>query len=143
MTNCQLILASFHLLYVCYRRCQRILPDFHFERAIVELGQSFGTTSTGLLLLRMCDPDKETPVWASFGYKQMMTEPFMGGGIWTTVSLQLLTIIGVWGVFGIATSAVLFWTAMYFCYFRKLYGNIAAEDGDALSEKSGVDVSGQ
>ena len=53
----------------------RVLPDFHFERAIVELGQSFGTTATGLLLLRMVDPEKDTPVWKAFGYKQMMTEP--------------------------------------------------------------------
>lgn len=109
---------------------ERILPNFYFERAIVELGQSFGTTATGLLLLRMCDPDKETPVWSSFGYKQMMTEPFMGGGIWTTVSLQLLAIIGVWGVFGIATSFVLFWTVMYFVYFKGMYKRIASEEKD-------------
>jgi len=104
----------------------RVLPDFIFERAIVELGQSFGTTATGLLLLRMCDPEKDTSVWKAFGYKQMITEPFMGGGLWTTVSLQLLVTIGVWGVFGISTGFVLFWTAMYFFYFRKLYASVAS-----------------
>jgi len=108
--------------FVCFFvLAPRILPNFHFERAIVELGQSFGTTATGLLLLRMCDPEKDTPVWKAFGYKQMMTEPFMGGGVWTTVSLQLLATIGVWGVFGISSAFVLFWTCMYFFYFRKVY----------------------
>ena len=107
--------------FVCFFiLAPRVLPNFQFERAIVELGQSFGTTATGLLLLRMCDPHKDTEVWKAFGYKQMMTEPFMGGGIWTTVSLQLLVNIGVWGVCGISTAAVLFWTCMYFFYFRKV-----------------------
>merc|ERR1712151_686699 len=98
-----------------------VLPNYKFERAIVELGQSFGTTATGLLLLRMVDPDKETPVWRSFGFKQLVTEPFMGGGVWTTVSLPLLATIGVWGVFGIASGALTFWFGMYFFYFRRMY----------------------
>ena len=90
-----------------------VLPDFKFERAIVELGQSFGTTATGLLLLRMVDPDKETPVWRAFGFKQLCTEPIMGGGVWTTISLPLLTTIGVWGVFGIAAGMLTFWVSLY------------------------------
>lgn len=106
----------------------RMLPDFHFERAIVELGQSFGTTATGLLLLRMTDPEKDTPVWNAFGYKQMMTEPFMGGGLWTTVSLQILATSGVWSVFGIAFAFLCFWTGMYFFYFKKLYVQIKLEE---------------
>jgi len=120
----------------------RILPNFAFERAIVELGQSFGTTATGLLLLRMADPEKDTPVWKSFGYKQMMTEPFMGGGIWTTVSLQLLVTIGVWGVFGISLAFVLFWTAMYFFYFRKLYLQETTPESQEPSGGKVMDVSG-
>lgn len=98
-----------------------VLPDFKFERAIVELGQSFGTTATGLLLLRMVDPDKETPVWRAFGFKQLCTEPIMGGGVWTTISLPLLATIGVWGVFGIASGVLAFWFLMYFFYFRRMY----------------------
>lgn len=111
--------------FVCFFcLAPRLLPDCVFERAIVELGQSFGTTATGLLLLRMVDPDKETTAWRAFSYKQMMTEPFMGGGIWTTVSLPLLTIIGVWGVFGISAAAVSFWFGMYFFYFRGVYARM-------------------
>lgn len=127
--------------FVCFFLvAPRILPNFQYERAIVELGQSFGTTATGLLLLRMCDPHKDTPVWKAFGYKQMMTEPFMGGGLWTTISLQLLATIGVWGVFGISTAFVLFWTAMYFFYFRKLYLRADAAQ-EKLREESAMNAS--
>lgn len=112
----------------------RILPNFPFERGIVELGQSFGTTATGLLLLRMTDPDKETPVWKSFGYKQMLTEPIMGGGVWTTLSLPALSIIGAWGVFGISSSALVFWFAMYFFYFRKQYATDAEAKVDPAQQ---------
>ena len=111
--------------FVCFFcLAPRLLPDCVFERAIVELGQSFGTTATGLLLLRMVDPDKDTTAWRAFSYKQMMTEPFMGGGIWTTVSLPLLATIGVWGVFGISAAFVSFWFAMYFFYFRGVYARM-------------------
>merc|ERR1712226_1697336 len=115
-----------------------VLPDYKFERAIVELGQSFGTTATGLLLLRMVDPDKETKVWRAFGFKQLVTEPFMGGGVWTTVSLPLLSSIGVWGVFGISSGALAFWFGMYFFYFRGLYKRMKAmaEDYDVEKEQA-------
>ena len=73
----------------------------------------------------------------------MMTEPFMGGGIWTTVSLQLLAIIGVWGVFGIATSFVLFWTLVYFVYFKGMYKRIASEEKDVADYLPEVDVPAQ
>ena len=40
----------------------RLLPDYWAERALVEFGVSIGATSTGLLLLRMADPEGKTPV---------------------------------------------------------------------------------
>ena len=36
---------------------RRLLPDDWFERAIAEMGQSMGVTATGLLLLRVVDPE--------------------------------------------------------------------------------------
>eukprot|EP00873_Tetraselmis_striata_P019768 jgi/Tetstr1/440032/TSEL_028392.t1 len=114
--------------FVCFFvLAPRMLPDAKFERAIVELGQSFGTTATGLLLLRICDPEKETTAWRAFSYKQLMTEPFMGGGIWTTVSLPMLATLGVWPVFGISSAFLAFWFVMYFVYFRRVYARQAAE----------------
>ncbi len=39
---------------------KRLLPDSWFERAIAEMGQSMGVTATGLMLLRIVDPDYKT-----------------------------------------------------------------------------------
>ncbi|MCP4451175.1 MAG: sodium:glutamate symporter, partial [Planctomycetes bacterium] len=56
----------------------RVFKDAWFERAIAEMGQSMGVTATGLLLLRVVDPDYETPAAEAFACKQIMHEPFMG-----------------------------------------------------------------
>ena len=65
-----------------------------FERAIADFGQSLGVTATGLLLLRTVDPENKTEATAAFGYKQLLHEPFMGGGIVTALALTLVFTIG-------------------------------------------------
>ncbi|MFH2128738.1 MAG: sodium/glutamate symporter [bacterium] len=40
--------------------------DYKFERAIALFGQSTGVIMTGILLLRICDPDMKTPVLKDF-----------------------------------------------------------------------------
>jgi ESS family glutamate:Na+ symporter len=93
---------------------RRMLPNAWFERSIAEMGQSMGVTSTGLLLLRVVDPDYETPAADAFAYKQILHEPFMGGGLWTSTAIPLLALWGGWPVFGIACGAVAFWLALTF-----------------------------
>ncbi len=93
---------------------RRMLPDVWFERSIAEMGQSMGVTSTGLLLLRVVDPDYETPAAGAFAYKQILHEPFMGGGLWTSAAIPLLVLWGGWPVFGIACGAVAFWLILTF-----------------------------
>ena len=61
-----------------------------FERAIAEFGQAMGVTATGLLLLRTVDPENKTCAASAFGYKQLFHEPFMGGGIITSLALPLV-----------------------------------------------------
>jgi len=68
----------------------RIIPSYWFERAIGDFGQSTGVTATGLLLMRVVDPDNESPALESFGYKQLMYEPFLGGGLVTALSVPLI-----------------------------------------------------
>ena len=78
----------------------RIFKDAWFERAIAEFGQAMGVTATGLMLLRTVDPENKTPAAASFACKQLLHEPFMGGGIWTALALTLVFTVGwlpVWG----------------------------------------------
>jgi ESS family glutamate:Na+ symporter len=91
-----------------------MLPDAWFERAIAELGQSLGVTATGLMLLRVVDPDYETPAADAFASKQLLHEPIMGGGLWTSTAIPLLALWGSWPVFLIACGAVALWLLIVF-----------------------------
>ena len=87
----------------------RLFKEAWFERAIAEFGQSLGVTATGLLLLRTVDPENKTVAAESFGYKQLLHEPFMGGGLWTALALTLVFNIGWFKLFLISCVALLFW----------------------------------
>jgi ESS family glutamate:Na+ symporter len=91
---------------------RRILPDAWFERAIAEMGQSMGVTATGLLLLRVVDPDYDTPAADAFACKQIVHEPFMGGGLWTSAAIPLIAIYGPVRVLIIALTAVSIWLTL-------------------------------
>ena len=93
---------------------RRMLPDAWFERSIAEMGQSMGVTATGLLLLRVVDPEYKSPAADAFACKQVLHEPFMGGGLWTSTAIPLLVLWGGWPVFGIACGAMVFWLAVVF-----------------------------
>ncbi len=88
---------------------RHVLPDAWFERSIAEMGQSMGITATGLLLLRVVDPDYETPAADAFASKQLLHEPFMGGGLWTSAAVPLLAVHGGPLVFYIACGAMSIW----------------------------------
>ena len=66
-----------------------------FQNDIVNMGQSMGMTATGLLFLNIVDPKDQTSSVESFGYKQLLFEPLMGGGIVTALSMPLIL---VWGL---------------------------------------------
>lgn len=68
----------------------RILPTYWFERGIGDFGQSTGITATGLLLMRVVDPEMKSPAYEAFGYKQLVFEPFLGGGLVTALSAPLV-----------------------------------------------------
>ncbi len=93
---------------------RRVLPDAWFERAIAEMGQSMGVTATGLLLLRVVDPDYETPAADAFACKQLAHEPFMGGGLWTGAAIPLIAVYGAPVVLLISTVALTFWFVVVF-----------------------------
>ncbi|MBP5743996.1 MAG: hypothetical protein J6W44_03695 [Oscillospiraceae bacterium] len=87
----------------------RLFRNAWFERAIADFGQSLGVTATGLLLLRTVDPESKTEATAAFGYKQLLHEPFMGGGIVTALALTLVFSIGWIPVFIASVVFLLFW----------------------------------
>lgn len=102
---------------------RRLLPaDSWFERSIAEMGQSMGVTATGLLLLRVVDPEGETDATSAFGYKQLMHEPIMGGGLWTSAAIPLALTYNPVLVLGISIGAVALWLLVWALLFRGRLG---------------------
>lgn len=97
----------------------RLYPNAWFERAIAEFGQSLGVTATGLMLLRTVDPENRTAAAASFGYKQLIHEPFMGGGLWTAIALPLVFTLGWFKVWSFCLMMLLVWSGMTWWLVRR------------------------
>jgi ESS family glutamate:Na+ symporter len=97
---------------------RRILPNCWFERAIAEMGQSMGVTATGLLLLRAVDPEQETVAASAFGYKQLLHEPFMGGGLWTSTAVLIVAQKGGLFVVGISVLAIAVWLVVWALFLK-------------------------
>src|SRR5699024_1923612 len=69
---------------------------YWFERGIGDFGQSMGVTATGLILMRIVDPEGRSPAFEAFGYKQLVFEPFFGGGLVTAMAVPLVFFFGPW-----------------------------------------------
>lgn len=81
-------------VFVLFFLAPRYIQSFWFERGVADFGQSMGVTATGLLLLRMADPHQKSPAYEAFGYKQLVFEPFFGGGLVTAASIPLIVQLG-------------------------------------------------
>ncbi len=87
----------------------RMFPSYWFEKGLTNMGQSMGMTATGLLLGRLADPNNHTKARESFGYKQLVFEPFMGGGIVTAAAVVFLGEFGPKPVLVVVSAVTLFW----------------------------------
>ncbi len=56
----------------------------------------------GLLLLRLVDPNYKTDTAQAFGFKQMLYEPFLGGGLITATAPFIVINLGIWWSIGAA-----------------------------------------
>lgn len=101
----------------------RLFREAWFERSLAEFGQSMGVTATGLLLLRTVDPDSETCAASMFGYKQLFHEPLMGGGLWTSLAVPLVVLLGGWWVWLICAVMLLFWLLIWGLVLRVKKGS--------------------
>lgn len=81
-------------LFVLLVFAPRIFEKHWLQYGLADFGQSTGMTILGLLLLRMTDPNNETGAIDAFGYKQLLFEPIVGGGIFTAASLPLIAQFG-------------------------------------------------
>lgn len=95
----------------------RMIPTGWFERGIGDFGQSTGVTVTGLLLMRVADPTNESGALESFGYKQLLFEPVLGGGLFTGVSVGLLAAFGSLPVLGLTAAITIFWFVLGLALF--------------------------
>jgi glutamate:Na+ symporter, ESS family len=98
----------------------RLIPYGWFERGIGDFGQSMGVTVTGLLLMRVADPQNRTGALESFGYKQLLFEPVVGGGLFTATSMVLIFQLGPWWVLGITAGLLAFFLIFGFTVFGPL-----------------------
>jgi glutamate:Na+ symporter, ESS family len=90
----------------------RIVPEYAYERGLGDFGQSMGMTVTGLLLMRIADPPNRSGGLEAFGYKQLLFEPVVGGGLFTAASIPLIAQVGAVPVL-VGTSALLvFWVVL-------------------------------
>lgn len=83
----------------------RMFPYNWLERGVTEYGMQSGVTAMGLLLLRLVDPHYKTDTAQAFGFKQMLYEPFLGGGFITATAPFILIGLGIW--WSIAAAAVI------------------------------------
>jgi ESS family glutamate:Na+ symporter len=89
----------------------RLIPANWFENGIPNFGQSMGMTVTGMLLFRMTDPNNKSGGLESFGYKQLLFEPIVGGGLFTASAMPLIMQFGAPTVLLVTAILMLAWLA--------------------------------
>jgi ESS family glutamate:Na+ symporter len=98
----------------------RMIPVHWFERGIGDMGQSMGVTATGILLIRMVDPENKTGAFESFAYKQLFFEPIVGGGLFTAAAPALVVQFGPVSVLLLTAGLLAFWLIFGFLNFRQM-----------------------
>ena len=63
---------------------------------------------------RVVDPNCKTKAASAFASKQLLHEPFMGGGLWTGMAIPMLVIYGGWHVLIITSTAIAIWSLYLF-----------------------------
>lgn len=97
------------ILFSFFWLAPKMFPAYWFEKGLTNIGQSMGTTATGFMFQRLIDPGNHTHSRESFAYKQLVFEPFMGGGIITATSLIVIAEFGLGFAFITAFAVFLFW----------------------------------
>lgn len=103
---------------------KRMFKEYWFQNAIISFGQSMGMTATGLLFAQMVDPKNRTNAVESFGYKQLLFEPIMGGGIVTALCMPIIALIGLLPFMIISGAMMIFWAVFGMFKFGNLKSKI-------------------
>lgn len=113
------VAGIFWNVFVLFFLAPRFIQSFWFERGIADFGQSMGVTATGLLLLRMADPRQESPAYEAFGYKQLVFEPFFGGGLVTAAAIPFIAQLGPYPLLIVMAILLVLSLLSGFFYFGK------------------------
>jgi len=97
----------------------RILPAPWFERGILEFGQATGVAASGLLLLRMADPNDQSDALPAFSIKQLLLQPLIAGGVITVVAPLAVTRLGLPLWSGLCLVLVLLWMGLALILARR------------------------
>ncbi len=98
-----------------------MFPNDWVTNGLANFGQGMGMTVVGLLLVRMADPRGRSGAMEAFGYKQLLFEPIVGGGLFTAASLPLIYQFGPVPVLIGTSVAMLLWLVfgLWLCRARK------------------------
>ncbi|TVS18741.1 MAG: sodium:glutamate symporter [Planctomycetaceae bacterium] len=97
----------------------RLFKEHWVPYGLANFGQCMGMTVIGLLLIRMSDPGNRTGAMHSFGYKQLLFEPIVGGGLFTAASLPLIAQFGPVAVLVLTAIVMLAWLIFGLVKFGK------------------------
>ncbi|MDF3130991.1 sodium/glutamate symporter [Kiritimatiellaeota bacterium B1221] len=87
----------------------RVYPKPWFPYGLGDLGGGTASTASGLLLIRVADPKKQTSAKQAYSEKQPLYEPFMGGGLVTAFALPVMVGLGAWAALGITVVILGIW----------------------------------
>ena len=88
----------------------RMIPEYWFERGLGDFGQSTGVAATGIMLMKTVDPENKSPALNAFGYKQIVFEPMVGGGLITAAAVPFIIQFGAIPVLIVSTILmIIFW----------------------------------
>lgn len=96
----------------------RMIPQHWFARGAGDFGQSIGMAALGLLLIRLADPQDKARAAERFGFKQVLFEPLVGGGLFTAAAVPLLAQFGAGPMLIFVTIVTLFFLIAGLRLFR-------------------------
>lgn len=97
----------------------KLLKSYWFERGIGDYGQSMGMTATGLLLMKAADSTNKSQAIERFGYKQLLFEPIVGGGLFTAMSMIIIAQFGLITMLALTSGVLAGWLVLgYFSFIR-------------------------
>ncbi len=82
-------------LFVFFFIAPRFYENAPWVRGLGDFAHSTGATTTGLLLMKVIDPNDSTGARSGFNMKQPFYEPIVGGGLITALALPMLHTVGL------------------------------------------------